>query len=211
MNNSMLLQIYRVRHRLAPFLSRVIRPTLRFDLPLGSVEPWCPCMAAPRCSSMARTYVPLDILLFDLIPTRGIAGRLRLQIDKMLQCTIAVLLYMFNALNTALTFCWTVWSKMILSFRTSALLTSKARCGIHFTSMMFSYAHFGTGTCPSCSYQGDVINIKAEGVGTWVINKHLASRQIWLSSPVRYFDLLQLQYGSLSPRPLQRPSQIRVP
>jgi frataxin len=33
-----------------------------------------------------------------------------------------------------------------------------------------------------CDLQGSVLTIEGNG-GTWVINKHLPSRQIWLSSP----------------------------
>ncbi len=34
------------------------------------------------------------------------------------------------------------------------------------------------------SYSEGVLSISCRGVGTWIINKHSATRQVWLSSPL---------------------------
>ena len=42
------------------------------------------------------------------------------------------------------------------------------------------------------NFQNQVLTLKVGPLGTYVINKQTPNRQIWLSSPVRYFFLLTL-------------------
>lgn len=40
----------------------------------------------------------------------------------------------------------------------------------------------GLGPCGDAELQGGVLTLEGDG-GTWVVNKHAATRQLWLSSP----------------------------
>jgi frataxin len=40
----------------------------------------------------------------------------------------------------------------------------------------------GLGDCADAELQGDVLTVES-AAGTWIVNKHAPTRQVWLSSP----------------------------
>jgi frataxin-like iron-binding protein CyaY len=42
----------------------------------------------------------------------------------------------------------------------------------------------------SLTFQNQVLTLKLGDLGTYVVNKQTPNRQIWLSSPVRYYDVI---------------------
>jgi len=83
--------------------------------------------------------------------------------------------------------------RWMVSTLTTGLVTTSDGASFDFL-LLFVFMHWII-DASFLTFQNQVLTLRLGDLGTYVVNKQTPNRQIWLSSPVRYYNAILVSYS----------------